>query len=261
MNPIAWALKAVSVNELTSPTYNFGTCTTPSCSETQRFGNFVLEQYGNPINQAYVWYSFAVLVGEYIFLFILTILALEYVRTEPSPPSPTRSEERHSSNTVKEEEVQLQVENDVETGRPSIPDLPSITVEAISREQPYNNDDVPFDRISLAFKDIWYTVTLPSGEDIDLLKGVGGFFEPGTVTALMGSSGAGKTTLLDVLAGRKTTGTIKGDIFLNGVPKVDSYFRKIMGYVEQFDNLHTKSTPREVISFSAALRLSSQELR
>jgi ABC transporter len=37
-------------------------------------------------------------------------------------------------------------------------------------------------------------------------------FRPGVLTALVGASGAGKTTLMDVLAGRKTTGTIKGDI-------------------------------------------------
>ena len=29
------------------------------------------------------------------------------------------------------------------------------------------------------------------GEDVDLLKGVSGYLEPGTMTALMGTSGAG----------------------------------------------------------------------
>ena len=49
-----------------------------------------------------------------------------------------------------------------------------------------------------------------------LLCGVSGYAEPGTLTALMGASGAGKTTLLDVLAGRKTVGTVAGEIKLNG---------------------------------------------
>jgi ABC-type multidrug transport system ATPase subunit len=88
------------------------------------------------------------------------------------------------------------------------------------------------------------------------LKGVNGFFEPGTVTALMGSSGAGKTTLLDVLSGRKNTGVVKGEMYLNGTLKVEGYFRKVMGYVEQFDTLPQKSTAREAVDFSAALRLS-----
>lgn len=42
----------------------------------------------------------------------------------------------------------------------------------------------------------------------------------------MGSSGAGKTTLLDVLAGRKTGGTITGDIRLNGHPKIQKTFTR-----------------------------------
>lgn len=46
------------------------------------------------------------------------------------------------------------------------------------------------------------------------------------MTALMGSSGAGKTTLLDVLAGRKTGGTVTGDIRLNGHPKEQKTFTR-----------------------------------
>lgn len=45
---------------------------------------------------------------------------------------------------------------------------------------------------------------------LELLKGVSGYARPGQLTALMGGSGAGKTTLMDVLAGRKTMGTITG---------------------------------------------------
>ena len=69
------------------------------------------------------------------------------------------------------------------------------------------------------------------------------------------SSGAGKTTLLDVLAGRKTTGTIKGDMYINGKPKDQKYFQRIMAYVEQFDTLSPHETTRDAIEFSAALRL------
>lgn len=39
---------------------------------------------------------------------------------------------------------------------------------------------------------------------LQLLQDCSGAFQPGILTALVGSSGAGKTTLLDVLAGRKT---------------------------------------------------------
>jgi ABC-type multidrug transport system ATPase subunit len=65
---------------------------------------------------------------------------------------------------------------------------------------------IRFEPLAIAFKDICYSVTLPDGVELDLLTNVSGYFKPGSLTALMGSSGAGKTTLLDVLSGRKNTG-------------------------------------------------------
>jgi ABC-type glutathione transport system ATPase component len=41
-------------------------------------------------------------------------------------------------------------------------------------------------------------------EELELLKGINTFSQPGSLLALMGGSGAGKTTLMDVIAGRKT---------------------------------------------------------
>lgn len=58
-----------------------------------------------------------------------------------------------------------------------------------------------------------------SQKKLQLLSDITGAFRPGVLTALMGVSGAGKTTLLDVLAGRKTTGYIEGDIKIGGYPK------------------------------------------
>jgi ABC-type multidrug transport system ATPase subunit len=42
----------------------------------------------------------------------------------------------------------------------------------------------------------------------------------------MGSSGAGKTTLMDVLAMRKSSGEIEGEICLNGHPQEENTFRR-----------------------------------
>lgn len=73
----------------------------------------------------------------------------------------------------------------------------------------------------------------------------------------MGSSGAGKTTLMDVLALRKNSGDIVGDVRLNGHPQEEFSFRRCTGYVEQFDVQSSQLTIRETCEFSAKLRLES----
>lgn len=70
-----------------------------------------------------------------------------------------------------------------------------------------------------------YFVDVPKGRKFDkyivngklqLLQGITGYAAPGVLTALMGGTGAGKTTLMDVLAGRKNTGVIEGELLVNG---------------------------------------------
>ncbi|RKO92797.1 brefeldin A resistance protein, partial [Blyttiomyces helicus] len=88
---------------------------------------------------------------------------------------------------------------------------------------------------------------------LQLLDHVSGYACPGTLTALMGSSGAGKTTLLDVLAGRKTMGTIEGSVAVGNITHGPS-FLKVSGYVEQIDVHNKDATVREALRFSAYLR-------
>lgn len=70
----------------------------------------------------------------------------------------------------------------------------------------------------------------------------------------MGSSGAGKTTLLDVIAGRKTEGSIRGEILLNGYPATTNTMRRCTGYCEQRSVNSEASTIHEAFTFSAFLR-------
>lgn len=60
---------------------------------------------------------------------------------------------------------------------------------------------------------------------------------------------------MDCLSLRKTTGTITGDVKLNGHPQEPASFRRCTGYVEQFDVQSPALTIRETIDFSARLRL------
>ncbi|KAK9455927.1 putative Brefeldin A resistance protein [Dipodascopsis uninucleata] len=102
------------------------------------------------------------------------------------------------------------------------------------------------------WKNLTYTVKTPSGDRI-LLDNVQGWVKPGMLGALMGSSGAGKTTLLDVLAQRKTDGTINGSIMVDGRPLSVS-FQRSAGYCEQLDVHESLATVREALEFSALLR-------
>jgi hypothetical protein len=165
INPLAWALKSVTVNEYLAPDYDWTVCTSgdENCTNPVRFGDLYLESRGNPVEQEWVWYGFIVLMGEFCLLIFATSLALVYLRVEPTPPPPPIVEDEISEK--------LQHGRDVESNEMQ-------TIE------------IPFEPLTLSFKDIWYTVTLKGGEELDLLKGVTGYFEPGTLTALMGSSGA-----------------------------------------------------------------------
>jgi len=102
------------------------------------------------------------------------------------------------------------------------------------------------------WKDLQYTVKTPTGDRV-LLDNIYGWVKPGMLGALMGSSGAGKTTLLDVLAQRKTDGTIHGSIMVDG-RELPVSFQRSAGYCEQLDVLEPFATVRESLEFSALLR-------
>jgi ABC-type multidrug transport system ATPase subunit/ABC-type multidrug transport system permease subunit len=107
----------------------------------------------------------------------------------------------------------------------------------------------------LVFRDVQYSVTNKADgkSEISLLKGVTGRAMPGEMVALMGASGAGKSTLLDVLAQRKSTGKMSGEITYNGSPEMKS-----SSYVMQ-DNVHIGVlTVRESIYYAAELRMNQR---
>lgn len=109
------------------------------------------------------------------------------------------------------------------------------------------------------WRNLTYTVKTPDGDRV-LLDNVHGYVKPGMLGALMGSSGAGKTTLLDVLAQRKTDGTIHGEIMVDGRPLPVS-FQRSAGYCEQLDVHEPYATVREALEFSALLRQSRETPR
>lgn len=65
---------------------------------------------------------------------------------------------------------------------------------------------------------------------------------------------------MDVVAGRKTQGIIRGDILVNGRPKEQGTWSRVVGYVEQMDIHSSCITVKESLRFSARLRLDEKEI-
>ncbi|XP_010537533.1 PREDICTED: ABC transporter G family member 11 [Tarenaya hassleriana] len=106
----------------------------------------------------------------------------------------------------------------------------------------------------LTWQDLTVMVTLGNGETQNVLEGLTGYAEPGTLTALMGPSGSGKSTLLDALASRLAANAfLSGTVLLNGRKTKLSF--GTAAYVTQDDNLIGTLTVRETIWYSARLRL------
>jgi ABC-type multidrug transport system ATPase subunit len=64
---------------------------------------------------------------------------------------------------------------------------------------------------------------------------------------------------MDVIAMRKDSGTVTGEICLNGFPQERASFLRVSGYVEQFDIQQPELTIRETVLFCAILRLSADD--
>jgi hypothetical protein len=69
-----------------------------------------------------------------------------------------------------------------------------------------------------------------------------------------GCSGAGKTTLLDIISGRKTYGTVEGEVLLGGRKPTPAVQRHQMGYVEQFDTLVATLSVRDMLLYTSELK-------
>ncbi|WVR04242.1 hypothetical protein IAU60_001242 [Kwoniella sp. DSM 27419] len=110
-------------------------------------------------------------------------------------------------------------------------------------------DHVP---ATLHFNNLTYD--LPSGKRI--LSHITGTVRPGELMAIMGASGAGKSTLLDILARKAKTGSVSGEMYVNGrsIPD-EATFRRVVGYVDQEDTLLSTLTVYEAVLYSALLRL------
>lgn len=109
----------------------------------------------------------------------------------------------------------------------------------------------------------WEDINFTVNKEIHVLRNVWGSVKAGKVCAILGPSGSGKSSLLNVLAGRSASSgpvRITGHVKVDGQPIDPVKFRKNIAYVMQDDALMATCTPREVLRFSAALRLDDRPL-
>jgi ABC-type lipoprotein export system ATPase subunit len=226
LNPVAWAFQALLINEFNSDKYaslprmvNLATLFEKSDPALIVF----LQTCGFKSSRVWIVYSFVFLIPYILLCAAVLAFVLHKVRLQPS------------RNAIKMSQA--------------VPDD-----DANSKEF-----DMPFTPVDVTFESLFYDVKASTGDEVlRLLNGVCGAFRAGRMVALMGSSGAGKTTLMDVISLRKTSGTLTGEVRLNGFLQERVSFLRCSGYVEQFDVQQAQLTVRETVVFSARLRLDSR---
>ena len=220
-NPFAWAYNAMVMNEVYS-----GRWENP---ELLLITNGFTYSNGEVFTEQWIVWSICYMVLYFLVCCILTAMGLTYGGHSSGVARPAKKTELDSKEDDEDEQ-------EAEDTPPRI--------------------RIPFTPCTLSFQNLCYEVKAStSKERLMLLKNVNGIFRPGRMCALMGTSGAGKTTLMDVIALRKQSGTITGDVYMNGFPQDPISFRRCSGYVEQFDVQSPELTVRETVIFSARLRL------
>jgi ABC-type multidrug transport system ATPase subunit/ABC-type multidrug transport system permease subunit len=194
-----------------------------------------------------IWRNFGILWAWWVLFVVLTIVAT------------SNWDERGGKSGFlliprEKAKKQAHVAQDEESRASAVGEKREATSSSASSNEGKINDQLIRNTSVFTWKNLTYKVKTPSGDRV-LLDNVQGWVKPGMLGALMGSSGAGKTTLLDVLAQRKTEGTVNGSILVDGRPLSVS-FQRSAGYCEQLDIHEPLATVREALEFSALLRQS-----
>ncbi|XP_058191658.1 pleiotropic drug resistance protein 3-like isoform X3 [Rhododendron vialii] len=234
----------LSVNEFLAPRWQ------KKLAGNTTIGIETLENRGLYFRGYFFWLSVGGLLGLAILFNIGFTLALTFL----NPPS---------SHAIISSEKLSRIEGNEDSSNGSDKEAKSKSYEKTTLKRHQDRLVLPFKPLTLAFQDVQYYIDTPlemrekgsTQKQLQLLCDITGALRPGILTALMGVSGAGKTTLLDVLAGRKTSGYIEGDIRIGGYPKVQETFARISGYCEQSDVHSPQITVEESIVYSAWLRL------
>ncbi|KAH0929875.1 hypothetical protein HID58_015602 [Brassica napus] len=255
ISPLMYAQNAASVNEFLSPSWQKVEENRAGNHTTDSLGVALLRERSLFTENYWYWIGVGALLGYTILFNLLFTVFLAYLNPLGKLQAVVSREELDDRDRKRK-------------GDEFVVELREYLQHSGSIHGKYFKNRgmvLPFQPLSLSFSNINYYVDVPLGlkeqgiqEDrLQLLVNITGAFKPGVLTALVGVSGAGKTTLMDVLAGRKTGGTIEGDVYISGFPKRQETFARISGYCEQNDVHSPCLTVFESLLFSACLRLPS----
>ncbi|KAL6840735.1 hypothetical protein ACP4OV_029599 [Aristida adscensionis] len=252
ISPMMYSNNAISVNEFLASRWAIRN-TDPSI-DAPTIGRAILKFKGYFTGEWGYWLAIGAMIGFIVLFNVLFLCALTFL----SPAG--------NSNTVVSGDDDS--EKELETGSTNQVRMSHVNhgTDGTANRRAQTGMVLPFQPLSLSFNHMNYYVDMPAAmkeqgfteSRLQLLSDISGAFRPGVLTALVGVSGAGKTTLMDVLAGRKTSGIIEGDINLSGYPKKQETFARISGYCEQTDIHSPNVTVYESLLYSAWLRLSSE---
>ncbi|OQR88454.1 ATP-binding Cassette (ABC) Superfamily, partial [Thraustotheca clavata] len=156
INPLAWSVRAVTINQYSAPEFQQDSYNGNNYRQLKNdtMGNYMLKIFGLQTERVWIWYGALYLAGSYFFFLGLSYLALEYKRYDgPENVSVTvDDEDTDNSHYVKAPKTPTNANTDV-----------TVHVAGSSTSSP---------QVTLAFKDLWYSVPNPTkGEpDLQLLK-------------------------------------------------------------------------------------------
>nr|GEW67493.1 ABC transporter G family member 35-like [Tanacetum cinerariifolium] len=185
-----------------------------STDNSTRLGFSVLKSMDVPTSESSYWIGATALLGFALLFIVLFTVALVYLEAPGKPQAIISKEEPAAAQGLGGETQQIKPTGDA-NGKSN------------------KGMVLPFTPLAMSFGNTNYFVEMPgemkeqgvTKNRLQLLRDVTATFRPGVLTALMGVSGAGKTTLMDVLAGRKTSVYIEGDIRISRFPKLSSISR------------------------------------
>jgi ABC-type multidrug transport system ATPase subunit/ABC-type multidrug transport system permease subunit len=280
LSPFAWTVRSIAINEFEDPSYAVPVAPFPGAPERGRtfmaaFG--FADAYIDFFSTGWKWGGVGVLLFYWLAFgigfsaIVLKRVRYDYARgtqrLEGAAPSAATTGSPAAAATLTLRAVADKADAESSSMPAPAPEPTAAAVVVVANpvrpvapaSSPASfsaSASLPFVPTTLAFTDVTYDVFNPRiKKTVRLLRGVSGYARPGSMTALMGASGAGKTTLMDVLASRKTMGSIGGTVRLNGAAVTGAAFSRIACYVEQDDLLWPHDTVEETLVFSAALRL------